>query len=174
MAMESEPRHAAAASPVLRRIDLRRRAPEAYRALAGVERALASGPLEPALRELVKVRASQLNGCAYCLGTHLPAARRLGLTDDKLDVLDGWRDAEVFDRRERAALAIAERLTLNDDPAATDAAIAAARAEFDEDAVAALVFNVAIMNAWNRLHGPAHTPPPPSHAAVPDRTRGSE
>jgi len=139
-------------------IDLRKQAPEAYRALAGVERALASSPLDAGLRELVKLRSSQLNGCAYCLRTHIQAARKLGVAEIKLDVLGAWQEADVFDERERAALLVTDRITLLDDGHATDAAIAASGHLFGAEEVAGLVFTVAIMNAWNRLHGAAHSP----------------
>ena len=141
-------------------IDLRGRAPEVYRALAGVERALAASPLEPALRELVKLRSSQLNGCAYCLRTHMQAARKLGVTEAKLDVLAAWEEADVYDERERAALRVCDRVTLLDDGPGTDVAIDQASGLFTAEEVAGLLFTVAIMNAWNRLHGPAHTPLP--------------
>ena len=85
------------------------------------------------------------------------AARKPCVSEAKLDVLAAWEEADVFDERERAALRICDRVTMLDDPGATDAAIAAAGAVFDPAEVAALVFTVAIMNAWNRLHGPTHT-----------------
>ena len=138
-------------------INLRAQAPDAYRALAGVERALATSTLEPGLRELVKLRASQLNGCAYCLRTHMQAARKHAVGETKLDVLGAWHDADVFDDRERAALAVTDALTLIAQGTTVDAAIEEARHVFDETEIAALVFTIAIMNAWNRLHGPAHT-----------------
>jgi AhpD family alkylhydroperoxidase len=143
-----------------RPIDLRKQTPEAYRALAGVERALATSTLDAGLRELLKLRSSQLNRCAYCLRTHMQAARKAGVAEAKLDVLAAWEEADVYDTRERAALAVCDRVTLLDDGHATDAAIAAAAAQFEPEEVASLVFTVAIMNAWNRLHAAAHTPIP--------------
>jgi AhpD family alkylhydroperoxidase len=142
------------------RLNLRALAPEPYRALAGVERALGQSALEPGLRELVKLRASQLNGCAYCLRTHMQAARGQGVAEVKLDVLGAWREADVFDDRERAALRLADEVTRMHDSGEADAAIEAACELFDEAEVASLIFTIAIMNAWNRLHGPAHTPMP--------------
>lgn len=147
------------ASAVERRMDLRRLQPEAYRALAAAERALATSTLEPGLRELVKLRASQLNGCAYCLRTHMEAARKLDVPAAKLDLLAAWSEAAAYDPRERAALAVAEAMTRADGPA-TDAAVDAAGAVMDESEVSALVVTIALMNAWNRLHAAAHTPIP--------------
>lgn len=147
-------------SAVAAHLELRKHAPDAYRALAGVERALAAGELPHALRELVKLRASQLNGCAYCLRTHAVAARAAGVPEVQLDVLAAWRESgDVFDTRERAALGLAEALTLVADGAAPDA-VAEARTVLDEAEIVALVFTVATINTWNRLHVAAGTEVP--------------
>jgi AhpD family alkylhydroperoxidase len=142
------------------RFDLRRSAPDAYRALAALERTLAGSPLETTLRELVKLRASQLNGCAYCLRTHANAARTAGVTDAQLDTLAAWPEATVFTARERAAFALTDSITLLAAGGVTDDAYQQAASVFDETELALLLFTIATINAWNRLHATARTAPP--------------
>jgi AhpD family alkylhydroperoxidase len=142
------------------RSDIRRHAPDAYRALAALERSLAASTLETPLRELVKLRASQLNGCAYCLRTHARAAHAAGISDAHLDMLAAWHDAPVFSQRERAALALTDQLTVLAPGGLSDDVYDEAAEVFGDDGIAALVFTIATINAWNRLHVAARTTPP--------------
>jgi AhpD family alkylhydroperoxidase len=129
-------------------VDVRRAVPDARRALAALSRAAA---LDHGLAELVKVRASQLNGCAYCVDLHVRLARAAGEDERRLHALAVWRDAPFFDERERAALALAEALTdLGRGPVPEDVWDEAARSLDDED-LAALVVVIAGINAWNRV-----------------------
>jgi len=106
---------------------------------------------DPRLRELVRVRASQLNGCAYCIDMHSKDARAIGETEQRLYALPAWRETPFFTERERAALALAESITL----AARDHVPAAiyreAAAHFDEDELAALISLIVTINAWNAI-----------------------
>jgi AhpD family alkylhydroperoxidase len=112
-----------------------------------------AGGLDPALRALVEARASQLNGCAFCLAMHNDEGRRAGVPQEKLDTLAGWRDDPAYDERERAALALTEEMTrLADGPGVADQAWDAARAQFDDAELAALVQVVAAINAFNRIN----------------------
>jgi len=126
-------------------------APEVYAGLAALTKAVDAFGLEKGLTELVKLRASQLNGCAFCLKFHLGLARKAGVPQDKLDLLAAWRDAELFTAREKAALAFAEELTTLAAGAASDAAWAAVRAEFSEGEALHLIVTIAGINAWNRI-----------------------
>jgi AhpD family alkylhydroperoxidase len=109
----------------------------------------AHGDLDPKLRELIRVRASQLNGCAYCLAAHSEDARSAGEDQRRLDVLSGWREAgDTFDERERAALALVDAMTLMREPG--DAHDAAAQL-FTAEELEGVLWQTIAINAWNRL-----------------------
>jgi len=127
------------------------RAPEIYAGLAALTKGVDAAGLDKGLTELVKLRASQINGCAFCLKFHLSVARKAGVPQEKLDLLAAWRDARLFTAREQAALAFAEAMTGLEAEAASDAAWAALRAEFSEDEALYLTVTVASINAWNRI-----------------------
>lgn len=118
--------------------------------LVAVESWLASS-FDPKLLELVKLRVSQMNGCAHCLHMHRQDAIKLGETDDRLLLLDAWRESALYTERERAALAWAEALTRIAETHAPDAIYEEARNAFSEDELVALSIGVATINAWNRL-----------------------
>ena len=138
-------------------VDIRHDVPDAYRALAALSRA--SG-LDHRLTELVKVRVSQINGCAYCVDMHVELARTAGEADRRLHAVAVWRESPFFSERERTALALAEALTIPPlGPVPADLA-AAARALGRED-LEALVVVITGINAWNRAMVASGTPPPP-------------
>ena len=126
-------------------------APAATAALRALGAAVEASGLDPGLVELVKVRASQLNACAYCVQYHLNVERRLGVADVKLDQACVWREAGVFDARERAALAWTEALTVHLADGAPDALWAEVREAFSETEAANLTAAIANINAWNRI-----------------------
>ena len=103
------------------------------------------------LRELVKIRVSQINGCAYCLDMHIPEARHAGVSQQKLDVLAAWRESPAFDARERAALGWAEALTRIEATGAPDADYEALASHFDARERVELTLTVTTINAWNRF-----------------------
>lgn len=107
--------------------------------------------LEPTLLELVKTRASQINGCAFCLDMHTRDARKLGESDTRLHLLAAWREAPCFTERERAALEWTEALTRITDGHASDAAYQAAKAQLSDADLAALTAEIVTINAWNRV-----------------------
>lgn len=126
--------------------------PEARRAMAAFERAAAEGPLSRRLRELLKIRASQINGCAFCLDMHVSTARQEGESDRRLAVLAAWREAPgMFDERERAALKLTEAVTLIGEEGVPEDVRLRVEAAFDDREIAALVFTIVSINAWNRL-----------------------
>ena len=147
-----------ATTSIRQRIDYARHARHQYRAMFELERAMAESPLDPQLYELVKVRASQINGCAYCLHMHTADAREKGVPQLKLDVLAGWRESPAFDEREGAALALCEAMTLIADAGVPDTVWEAAAERFDEGELAALMFGITLINAWNRLAIASETP----------------
>ena len=116
--------------------------------------------LSEGILELVNVRVSQINGCAACLATHVPAARKAGVSQRRLDLLPAWRELDEFGERERAALRVAESLTRLDDAEERAAAIAAASEHFDEDQLAALEWTIVLINAFNRVSLASHHQPP--------------
>lgn len=133
------------------RLDYAAAAPDLLKAMLGLETALAASSLEPALRELVKIRASQLNACAFCLEMHTREALAAGEDPTRLHVLAAWRESPLFSDRERAALAWTEQLTRLSEKGAPDAAFAPVRAAFDDRGLAELTFLIGAINTWNRL-----------------------
>ncbi len=125
--------------------------PDAFKAMLGLENYLHGCGLEPALIHIVKLRCSQLNGCAYCVDMHWKDARAVGQSEDKLSLVTVWREAPVFSARERAALGWAETLTDIHRAHESDSAWEAARAEFGDKELADLTWVIAAINAWNRL-----------------------
>ncbi|MFF8861270.1 carboxymuconolactone decarboxylase family protein [Streptomyces sp. NPDC015139] len=138
-----------------RRIYIDKQSPKAYHALVQTSEAVrttaAEAGLDRALVELVNLRVSQINGCAYCLHVHTRAALRAGETPQRLGVLAAWRDTEVFTPAERAALALAEATTAAADATAQDAAYAAARDVLTDDQTAAVIWVAVTINAFNRV-----------------------
>ncbi|MET8808000.1 carboxymuconolactone decarboxylase family protein [Streptomyces sp. NPDC004546] len=138
-----------------RRIFIDKQSPKAYHALVQTSEAVrttaAEAGLDRTLVELVNLRVSQINGCAYCLHVHTRAALRAGDTPDRLGVLAAWRDTELFTPAERAALALAEATTAAADGAAQDAAYAAARDVLTDDQMAAVIWVAVTINAFNRV-----------------------
>jgi AhpD family alkylhydroperoxidase len=110
-----------------------------------------SSKLEPSLLELVKMRASQINGCAYCLDMHSKDARAAGETEQRLYTLNAWRETPFFTDRERAALAWAEAVTLVADSHVPDAVFEEARQHFSDEELANLTLAIVTINGWNRL-----------------------
>ena len=131
-------------------------------ALRELGRAVAASGLDPRLCELLKVRVSQLNGCAFCLQYHLNLGRQLGLGALQLDQLACWRDSPAFAPRERAALAWAEALTLQAAHPDTEAVYAALQSQFSPAEIANVTAAIGHINAWNRIAGPLGFTPPPA------------
>jgi AhpD family alkylhydroperoxidase len=116
------------------------------------------GRLEPALVELVLMRVSQINGCAFCLDMHSKDARAAGETEQRLHLLPAWRETTLYSEREQVALAWAEELTeLDSHEAVSDALYERARRSFDEDALVDLTLLVVAINGWNRINIAART-----------------
>jgi AhpD family alkylhydroperoxidase len=126
-------------------------APHINKAMNHLDAASRRVALAPALLDLVRARVSQLNGCAYCVDTHLRDARTGGDTERRLFALSVWRDTPFFDDRERAALDLAEAATRLTDGPFDETVVQRASAVFTQEELAELLWTIAVMNAWNRL-----------------------
>ena len=133
------------------RINYAKVTPEGYRAMSGLERYVRGSGLEPSLLELVKLRASQLNGCAYCIDMHWKDARARGESEQRLYGLMAWRESPYYTERERAALAWTEAVTLIADSHVPDELYEEVRQSFNETELVNLTFALVAINGWNRL-----------------------
>jgi AhpD family alkylhydroperoxidase len=143
-----------------------REAAPAYSALLALGKSVDESGLPKVLTELVKLRASQINGCAFCAQLHLNVARKAGVAGEKLDLVAVWREAGVFEPREMAALGWTEALTKLDDPRAVEAAREALLQQFSPDEALHLTVAIGTINQWNRIAVALRFPPPiPGRAA---------
>jgi AhpD family alkylhydroperoxidase len=133
------------------RLDYAQVAPDAYRAMGRIEYYIKNCGLEVLLIELIKIRASQVNGCAYCIDRHTKDARALGESEQRIYLLSAWRDAPFYTERERAALEWTESLTLIADDHVPDEIYQHVKLYFSDEELVNLSLVVATINAWNRL-----------------------
>ena len=133
------------------RVDYTKVVPAGYRAMSGLERYVRDSGLEQSLLELVRMRASQINGCAYCLDMHWKDARTAGESEQRLYSLNAWRETSFYTERERAALAWTEAVTLISTNHVDDELYSQARQHFSEEEVANLTLAIVAINGWNRL-----------------------
>ena len=137
--------------------------PDATHAVLGLENYAANSGLERGLYELIKIRASQVNGCAYCLDMHLRDARADGEDQRRLDILSAWREApSFFTARERAALGLTEAITLISEAGVPDEVWAAAKEEFTDEELVWVIMAVSVINVWNRMAIATHQALPPA------------
>jgi AhpD family alkylhydroperoxidase len=141
------------------RIDLTKVNPGIMQAMFGLERQIRKAGLDHRLLDLVKMRASQMNGCAYCLDMHSKDARAAGETEQRLYGLSAWRDTPYYSDKERAALELTEALTRISEHGVADDIYERVRAQFSEDEIAHLTLAIVAINGWNRLNVAARTVP---------------
>ncbi len=141
------------------RMDYNAASPAGMKALGVVYGYVRQSGLPSRLVDLVFLRVSQINGCAYCIDMHHKDARAAGETEERLYMLSAWREATVYSAAERAALALTESITLIAQDHVPPDVEAEARAQFDEETYAALVFTIATINVWNRLAITSHAQP---------------
>jgi AhpD family alkylhydroperoxidase len=146
--------------------DFKANAPDAYEIVSALGQAAAKAGIDKPLLELIKLRASQINGCAFCVQYHILQSESLGMPADKLNLVVVWREAPLFSVRERAALAWTEALTLLTE-GVSDEVYAQARAEFSEKELAYLTSAIASINVWNRF-GVAYRWTPPARPKAVD------
>lgn len=139
--------------------------PEFYTGMTAITHALKKSGIEPEIRELIKIRASQINGCAFCIQFHLNDARKINVLPEKLDLLTAWREAGVFSPREMAALEWTECVTLLAQNHIDDETYARVAAHFSEQDMALLTVAISQINAWNRVAAPFRFTPPIPGAA---------
>lgn len=142
-------------SASISRVALKKSTPDVSAAMGSLHAAAVSAArdakVEPELLELIRIRASQINGCAFCLDMHTKDARAAGETEQRVYALSAWRETPFFTGRERAALALTEAVTLVHDGQVPDAVYAEAAEAFDETQIAALIWAATVINAYNRI-----------------------
>ena len=126
-------------------------APDLMKAVLALSEASKASSIETSIKELVKIRASQINGCAFCLEMHTREARALGESEARIYLLNGWRESPLYNERERAALEWTESLTLLAQTHAGDDAYAAARKQFSDQELTELTVGIGLINLWNRI-----------------------
>jgi AhpD family alkylhydroperoxidase len=141
------------------RLNYANAAPGTLQAMLALQEAADRGGLEPGLLRLVELRTSQINGCAFCLDMHFREAKEHGETDERLYLLDAWREVDVYTPRERAALGWTEALTRLAEGSVSEDRYAAARAEFSEAELAQLTLSIVAINGWNRFNVGFRMPP---------------
>lgn len=125
--------------------------PAGYKAILGLEKFIESTPLTKTHKDLIKIRASQINGCAFCIDMHTKEARKTGETEQRIYALNAWRDAPFYSEEERAILAITEEVTLISENHVTDATYEQAVKLLDETYLAQVILSIITINAWNRI-----------------------
>jgi AhpD family alkylhydroperoxidase len=134
-----------------RRMNYVKASPATYQGLLALQAVVNKSGLEKPLLELIKIRASQINKCAFCLHMHTRDARKIGETEERIYLIDAWRESPLYTERERAALAWTEVLTLLPQTGAPDDVYAQVAAQFSEPEIAELTLAISAINAWNRF-----------------------
>lgn len=132
------------------RVNILQTQPEAYKAMMGLEKYIAATSLTPTHKELIKIRASQINGCAFCINMHTRDARKMGETEQRIYLLNAWRETTLYTEEEQAILAITEEVTLIQNHL-SKATYDNARKLFDEKYIAEIIMMITTINAWNRI-----------------------
>lgn len=133
------------------RVNIFQTQPEAYKAMFGLEKYIASTSLTSTHKELIKIRASQINGCAFCINMHTTDARKQGETEQRIYLLNAWKETTLYTEEERVILEMTEEITLIQKNHLSDATYAKARSLFTEDYIAHIIMMITIINAWNRI-----------------------
>lgn len=132
-------------------MDISKLFPAGFQAMLGMEEAMQKSNIDKTLYALIKIRASQINSCAFCINMHTRDARAAGETEQRIYSLNAWREAPFFTEKERAALALTESVTLLADTHVPDDVYAAATAVFTREEVAEITLAIVVINAWNRI-----------------------
>jgi AhpD family alkylhydroperoxidase len=133
------------------RIDLKQLEPEAYQALFGLEKYITNAKINPILSELIRIRASQINGCAYCIAIHTTDARKLNVSEQKLFALSAWKESPIFSPEERVALSMTDEITLISQKGLSTKTYKLAQEMFDDNAIAKIIMLIGTINIWNRI-----------------------
>lgn len=133
--------------------------PAAYQAMGALEKYLSTTSIDPLHKELIKIRASQINGCAYCVNAHTQDARKLGETEQRINLIAVWRESPQFTEADRTILALTEEVTLISKQGVSDDTYNKAIAIFGEELTAQLLMAIVTINAWNRIGVSTHMKP---------------
>ena len=134
-----------------KRINIEQTEPSGYKAMFALEAFLAKSKLSKTHKELIKIRSSQINGCAFCINMHTKDARAHGETEQRIYLLNAWRETELFTAEEQVVLAMAEEITLIANGGLSDETYKKAKAVFDDQYIAQVIMMVVTINAWNRI-----------------------
>ncbi|MGO4179599.1 carboxymuconolactone decarboxylase family protein [Paenibacillus sp. MCAF9] len=133
------------------RVQIAKEIPAAYQAMSGMEKYLGTTSIDKQLLELIKIRASQINGCAFCINMHTKDARSLGETEQRIYALSAWRDTPYFTKEERAVLALTEAVTVITKEHVPDAVYEEVARYFESKQVGEIIMAIITINGWNRL-----------------------
>jgi len=133
------------------RVNINETEPQAFKAMYALEGYLATTQLSKIQKELIKIRASQINGCAFCIDMHTKDALKYGETTQRIFLLNAWRETQLFSEEEKAILAITEEITLITNKGLSDVTYAKAEQFFDQNQIAQIIMAVVTINAWNRI-----------------------
>ena len=133
------------------RIDLKTVEPAAYQALFGIEKYISNAKINPILSELIRIRASQINGCAYCIDIHTKDARKLNVSEQKLYALSAWKESPLFSPEERVVLSITDEITLISQKGLSNKTYKLAQEMFDDNTIAKIIMLIGVINIWNRI-----------------------
>lgn len=142
-----------------KRIDIQQVQPKAYEAMFALEKYLSQSKIEPLLKELIKIRVSQINGCSYCINLHTKDARKLGETEQRIYGLSAWRETPFYNDTERAVLALAEEITHISVHGVSDETYNKALEQLGEEKLAQVIMAIITINAWNRIGVSTHMMP---------------
>lgn len=140
----------------MKRINIKELEPNAYKSMLVLEQYIRNSQIAPQLLELIKIRASQINGCAYCLDMHTQEALKIGETSRRIFALSAWEESPLFSEEERAVLQLTEEVTLISPNGVSDATYNRALEFFGENVLAQLIMQIIIINSWNRIAVSTH------------------
>lgn len=140
----------------MKRITIKDLEPDAFKTMLGMEQYIKNSQIPVLLRELIKIRASQLNGCAYCLDMHTQEAIRIGETQRRIFALSAWKESPLFTEEERAVLQLTEEVTLISEEGVSDETYKAVLDFFGENVLAQIIMQIIIINSWNRIAVATH------------------
>ena len=132
--------------------------PEAFKGMYALKDSLNKPGLTPIQKELIKIRASQINQCAFCLNMHTRDALKIGETQQRIFLLNAWRETDLFSEEEKALLALTEEVTLISKHGVSDATYNQAKKFFSDELIAQIIMSIVLINAWNRIAVSTHTP----------------
>jgi AhpD family alkylhydroperoxidase len=142
-----------------KRISIEQLQPKAYEAMFGLEKYLSQSKIEPSLKELIKIRASQINGCAFCIDLHTKDARKKGETEQRIYALNAWRESPFFNDTEKAVLALTEEITHISVKGVSEETYNNALEVLGEERLAQTIMSIVAINAWNRIAISTHMVP---------------